>query len=213
LIEAAQSFPAFGCTGNVTQRKLDLAAFLAQSSQETSGWWSPQPYIWGYVFSTEECAPNDCGTYCSDSATYPCDGSVDYYGRGPLQLSWNYNYGQVSQALFNDVTVLLDNPDLLLTNGTVAFQTSLWFWMTPQSPKPSCHDVMTGGYTPTASEIADGQIVGFGLTTDIINGGIECDQVTPQSVTNRVGYFNTYTAYFGLPTQTNEYCNNMDAFN
>lgn len=33
-----------------------------------------------------------------------------YKGRGPLQLSWNYNYGPVSRAIWNDNRLLTD-PD------------------------------------------------------------------------------------------------------
>lgn len=35
-----------------------------------------------------------------------------YYGRGPLQLTWNYNYGQVSRAIFGD-NRLLNDPDMV----------------------------------------------------------------------------------------------------
>lgn len=52
------------------------------------------------------------------------------------------SYAQAGPALGLD---LLNNPDLVHTNASVAFQTALWFWMTPQDPKPSCHAVMTGG--------------------------------------------------------------------
>jgi len=38
--------------------------------------------------------------------------------------------------------------------------TALWFWMTPQEPKPSCHNAIRES--------------GFGMTIFIINGGREC---------------------------------------
>ncbi len=38
---------------------------------------------------------------------------------------------------------LLNDPDLVHQDASVAFMTALWFWMTPQDPKPSCHAVMT----------------------------------------------------------------------
>ena len=46
--------------------------------------------------------------------------------------------------------------------------------MTPQSPKPSIHDVATGFMVPTAADDAAGFGAGFGVTTNIINGGQEC---------------------------------------
>ena len=36
---------------------------------------------------------------------YPCASGQMYYGRGSKQLSWNYNYGAFSQAIFGDAQV------------------------------------------------------------------------------------------------------------
>lgn len=52
------------------------------------------------------------------------------------------SYIQAGKALGVD---LLNQPDLVAQDAVLAFKTALWFWMTPQFPKPSCHDVMTGG--------------------------------------------------------------------
>ena len=45
-------------------------------------------------------------------AAYPCAHGKMYYGRGAKQLSWNYNYGAFSNAMFGDVNVLLEQPEL-----------------------------------------------------------------------------------------------------
>ena len=50
--------------------------------------------------------------------------------------------------------------------------------MSPQKPKPSMHDVMTGFFVPTAADIAGKFAANFGTTTNIINGGFECGQAT-----------------------------------
>jgi len=207
--EASKSYPEFAGTGNETTRKREVAAFLAQTSHETSGWWAGQPFNWGYFFSTELCS--GC-LYCSASTQYPCAVNQSYYGRGPIQISWNYNYGAASAAILGSPTTLLDNPDMVLQNGVVAFQTALWFWMTAQPPKPSAHSVMTGGWTPSASDIAAGRVVGYGMVTNIINGGLECDVSTPATVESRVGYYLTYTSYFGVPAGENLYCNNTQPY-
>lgn len=34
-----------------------------------------------------------------------------YHGRGPIQLSYNYNYGLCSDVLFGDSSILLENPE------------------------------------------------------------------------------------------------------
>jgi len=48
--------------------------------------------------------------------------------------------------------------------------------MTPQTPKPSMHDVASGNMTPTTVDTnAPFRISnGFGVTTNIINGVQEC---------------------------------------
>ena len=83
----------------------------------------------------------------------------------------NYNYGQAGTALGVD---LLNNPDLVATNVEVSFKTALWFWMTPQGNKPSCHDVITGKWTPSDIDKSAGLVPGYGVITNIINGRIEC---------------------------------------
>ena len=88
---------------------------------------------------------------------FPCAEGKKYYGRGPMQLSWNYNYIPAGAALGFDG---LNNPDAVAQDPVLAFKTAIWFWMTPRDPKPSCHAVMTGAYTPTAEDVAAGRKIG-----------------------------------------------------
>ena len=83
----------------------------------------------------------------------------------------NYNYGPAGKAIGVD---LLSNPDQVATNPTISFKTAIWFWMTPQGNKPSSHDVIIGKWTPSAADTAAGRVPGYGVITNIINGGIEC---------------------------------------
>ncbi|XP_019095024.1 PREDICTED: endochitinase At2g43590-like [Camelina sativa] len=70
--------------------------------------------------------------YCDENdMQYPCAHGKKYYGRGPMQLSWNYNYGSCGQSLGLD---LLREPELVGSNPTVAFRTSMWFWMNSVRP-------------------------------------------------------------------------------
>jgi len=48
--------------------------------------------------------------------------------------------------------------------------------MTPQYPKPSMHDAMSGFFVPTEADRQAGIGPDFGTTINIINGGIECKQ-------------------------------------
>jgi len=135
---------------------------------------------------------------------FPPQQDVQYYGRGPFQLSWNYNYGPFSKALvessYDGHMYLLNNPDVVHEDAYTVFTSALWFYMTPQYPKPSIHDVMTGFMVPTAADLAVGIGATFGTTANIINGGIECRQgfEKPQ-VLNRIKYYKAMLEHFGLP--------------
>ncbi len=154
MIAAIGKYPQFCNEGSDEQRRREAAAFLANIAHETTGGWpaAPEgPYAWGLYYIEEVgCENGGCTQYCDpNNTTYPCKPGKTYHGRGPMQLSWNYNYGAVGQALGID---LLSNPDLVKSDGAIALQTALWFWMTPQSPKPSCHAVMSGGWTPSPDD-------------------------------------------------------------
>jgi hypothetical protein len=45
--------------------------------------------------------------------------------------------------------------------------------MTPQLPKPSCHEVILSGWQPNANQAGKGWKYGFGATIMVINGGFE----------------------------------------
>lgn len=214
FVEAAKSFPGFASQGSIESRTRELAAFLANISHETTGGWATAPdgpYSWGLCF-VREGGTVDLSTlpsYCVASAQYPCAAGKKYFGRGPIQLSYNYNYGQAGAALGVD---LLNNPDLVATDPVIAFRTALWFWMTAQAPKPSCHDVMTGQYQPSAQDLAAGRKPGFGLTINIINGGIECNKPTPAQVTDRVGFYQRYSQLLGGTPGGDLYCDSMQSY-
>lgn len=178
LIAATQQYPQFCNQGSLEQRKREAAAFLANISHETGG-----------LFYVDEQNTQD--SYCDASSTaYPCAPGKNYHGRGPIQLSWNYNYGACGQAIGKD---LLHQPELVSTDSTISFMTALWFWMTPQSPKPSCHDAIATS--------------GFGMTINIINGGIECGkgQPTPQAL-HRIQLYQQYAGMLGVSPGENLYC-------
>ncbi|GMJ12666.1 PATHOGENESIS-RELATED 3, basic chitinase [Hibiscus trionum] len=197
FIEAAKSYPAFAATGDEETRKREVAAFLGQTSHETTGGWPTAPggpYSWGYCFNEEI----GCPVLCQPDSRYPCVPGQSYCGRGPIQLSWNYNYGQFGESIGRK-DELLQNPTSLKTNATLSFESALWFWMTPQSPKPSCHDVITGAWVPSPEDIAAGRIPGYGMITNIINGGLECGSPGPDArVEDRIGFFKRYCDMLGV---------------
>ncbi|XP_038682379.1 chitinase 10 [Tripterygium wilfordii] len=210
FIRAAKSFPKFGNTGSLETRKREIAAFLGQISHETTGGWATAPdgpFAWGLCFK-EEISPQS--NYCdSTNKQWPCSPGKSYKGRGPIQLSWNYNYGPAGKALgFNG----LDNPEIVANNSLIAFKTAMWFWMTEQKPKPSCHGVMVGKYVPTKADLAANRTAGYGLVTNIINGGLECGIVNDGRVNDRIGYYQRYAKLFNVETGPNLDCENQKPF-
>ena len=87
FLAAAAAFPAFGTTGGDEQRKREVAAFLGQTSHETTGGWPTAPdgpFSWGYCFKQERSPPSD---YCQPRPEWPCAPGKKYFGRGPIQIS------------------------------------------------------------------------------------------------------------------------------
>jgi hypothetical protein len=191
-------FADFLNTNSIQNNKRELAAFLANISKETTGGWqmpigggSEGDYAnWGLYFVHEVGynSSNGAGTYSQASSTFPPNPNVGYYGRGPIQLSWNYNYGQFSKFLFNDISVLLNNPDLVQQDGVLAFKSAIWFWMMPQCPKPSCHQVMQDVWLPQSGDYSSPKMYlqGFAHTNNIINGGLECRSSSTPAFTQKV---------------------------
>ncbi|KAJ0823882.1 putative chitinase [Helianthus annuus] len=122
--------------------------------------------------------------YCDKSNTqYPCNPRKSYHGRGPIQLSWNYNYGSAGESLGFDG---LNNPEIVATDPVVSFKTALWFWM------ENVH-----------WDFASGK--GFGATIRAINGG-ECGGGNRAAMNSRVKYYTDYCRQFGVPTGNNLMC-------
>ncbi|KAG2502287.1 hypothetical protein JM18_009773, partial [Phytophthora kernoviae] len=116
LVNAADKYTKFANTGNDTNDKRELAAFLAQTAHESDNFKAPEEYARNTYTVWQYC----------DNSTYPCAPSRRYHGRGPIQLSWNYNYYNAGKALGID---LLDNPDIVANDTAVTWMTALWYWM------------------------------------------------------------------------------------
>lgn len=211
FLEAADYFPGFANSGDLAKDKLELAAFFGQTGHETSGGWATAPggpSAWGYCWR-EEMGCGTCVQYCQlDNQQYPCVSGETYQGRGPMQLSWNYNYGAFGEAVFGDKQVLLADPAQVASSPVLSFKSAIWFWMTPQPPKPSCHDVMTGVWQPAPEDLASGRSPGYGMTTLIINGGEECNKPTGPRVEDRVAFFERSAGILGVSVDSSTlYCN------
>ncbi|QOC21791.1 SMP-30/gluconolactonase/LRE family protein [Wenzhouxiangella sp. AB-CW3] len=170
LLAASGQFPAFATTGSKEVRKREIAAALANFSHET--------YALTYLKEIYR------GDYCSDSAT-PCGVCApgkQYYGRGPIQLSWNANYCDAGRALGLD---LWGQPELVAENPTITWQTALWYWMSRKGP-----GTMTSHHAMVNEK-------GFGETIRSINGSLECEGGNPEQVQSRIELYQDYVHKLG----------------
>jgi hypothetical protein len=216
FVKAAKSFPLFLSGTDSNTQKRELAAFLANIAYETGAGWDDAPggyYAWGLYYVEELGCEKGCPSY-SDSTKklYPVQKGKSYHGRGPLQLSWNYNYGQFSKAFFNDTMKLLRQPELVSTDPVVSFASSIWFWTTPQYPKPSCHQVMSGEWMPSAKDSAAGRLPGFGTVLNVINGGIDCGPKAPEDIRYRYGYYRWFCRLLQVDPGKNISCAEQKPF-
>ena len=158
-------------------------------------------------------------SYAASLLWPPADGQ-QYYSRGALNLRYNPQYGKFSDIAYdgglNDTQILLDGPGNVTTDGYLAFTSAMWAYMTPVSPRPSMHEVMTGYFLPSTFDVNPGNITAnsFGTTTNILTNNNECGSNDGESTgaQARADYFNTYTALLGLDPQSNTGCAEMGNF-
>ena len=107
-----------------------------------------------------------------------------YFGRGPLQLSWNFNYGAAGSSHGFDG---LREPDRVAQDPVLSFKSAFWFWMT------NVQRVMPQG---------------FGATIRAINGGDECQPggKNTAEMAARVRFYVQYCSQFGVDPGSNLTC-------
>ena len=200
LLKAIGKYPAICSDASLCPKT--LANMFAHFELET----------WGLHYLEEV----NKSPYCDDDApwvreTYPCVPGQMYFGRGAKQLTWNYNYGAFSNAMFGDSMLLLNNPDLVATTW-LNFAASIWFYVTPQPPKPSMLQVLDGSWKPNSHDLSLNLIPGFGVTTMIINGAQECGGWN-QWAANRAKYYEDYANRLGVDISGEKLlCNDMQQF-
>ena len=232
FLKAVAKFPNFCGETNIEGQTLEetcereLASVFAYWGQETGkrspddGEFWTQALYWVEEIRCSGTNDPSCnyqdGGWSGASDAWPSQPGQQYYGRGPFQLSWNYNYGRFSTVFapssYSNKMYLLENPDLVLEDGFLAMATGIWFYMTPQDPKPSMHDDMTGFFVPNDSDIQNGIRANFGTTINIINGGHECNR-SPESskAASRAEYYLNWLNFFGMPAEGGLTCGQQRA--
>ncbi|MGU5847338.1 glycoside hydrolase family 19 protein [Aeromonas hydrophila] len=235
FLQAVAKFPAFcgdysdGRNAEAICRK-SLATMFAHFAQETGGHesWRPEPewrqgLVWvremGWTEQMRGGYNAECRPDVWQGQQWPC-GKFDngefksYFGRGAKQLSYNYNYGPFSEAMFGTVRTLLDNPEKV-ADTWLNLASAVFFFVYPQPPKPSMLHVIDGTWQPNAHDRQSGLVPGFGVTTQIINGGVECGGAAEHAQSqNRITYYQAQAQYLGVPVPADEVlgCKNMKVF-
>ncbi|KAE8722591.1 Chitinase 5 [Hibiscus syriacus] len=171
FLDALGSFTQFARTGSVEDSRREIAAFFAHASHETGR----------FCHIEEEGGASQ--DYCDERRTeYPCNPSKGYYGRGPLQLTWNYNYGQAGSDIGFDG---LGTPETVANDPLISFKAAIWYWM---------------------NNVASVMNQGFGATIRAINGDLECDGKDTAKVESRVNLFTQYCSQLGVASGDNLRC-------
>ncbi|MBK0413950.1 chitinase [Chromobacterium haemolyticum] len=233
FLQAIAKFPAIcddysdGRDGDAICRH-SLATMFAHFAQETGDhnrsdtvpeWRQGLKYL--REMGCDETGPG-CGynTECADpvfNKVWTCGKNADgswkkYFGRGAKQLSYNYNYGPFSQAMYNgDQSVLLKNPDLVASTW-LNLTSATFFFVFPQPPKPSMLHVLDGTWVPNAADKAAGAGNNFATTIQIINA--ECGGGTErQAAQNRIDYYRQFAKDLGWDYGNEQLsCANMQRF-
>ncbi|MBA0812789.1 hypothetical protein Gohar_026727 [Gossypium harknessii] len=162
FLDALTSFTRFARSGSVEDSRREIAAFFAHASHETERFC--------HIEETDGAKKD----YCNETVTeYPCAPGKGYYGRGPLQLSWNYNYGPAGLELGFDG---LGAPETVANDPVIAFKAALWFW---------------------TKNVAAAISQGFGATIEAINP-MECGGGEPRKVQSRIDSFTGYCNQLGV---------------
>lgn len=138
----------------------EQAMFLANTIWETSG----------FQFIEEiACKGGGCATGM-------------YYGRGYIQLTWDYNYREASYSIYGDDRLLRD-PSLVATVEG-AWMTAFWFW--------------THKVTPVLAKADAVRSRSLGYSILVINGFLECNDSSSMTPKNRLVIYNAILKLWGI---------------
>jgi len=158
-------YPDFANSSDMTVRKREVAAFLANVSLETDN-----------LVSIESQKPETYANYCDPNDRFGCPaGASAYFERGPIQVAWSFNYKAAGEALGYD---LLNNPHWVATDANLSWQTSGCYWNSANGPGGD------GGNSHNAmlNSNASG---GMGETIKHINGKLECPSMGGENTASR----------------------------
>jgi predicted chitinase len=165
-------FALFAREGTADDQRREVAAFLANVAHESGSL--------GYAEEIQANCKSPSCEYCKPGTPFACAAGQKYFGRGPMQLTWNDNYGSFSDFLGMGATALLANPAKVAQEGVLAWKAALWYWMEPSN----AHKLFLSG--------------GFGDTIKAINGALECNGGNPDQVASRRAKFQQFCGALGV---------------
>merc|ERR1711956_167317 len=121
------------------------------------------------------------GEYMIDYTT--TSGTVQYYGRGYLQLTWKENY-EAAKAWGCNTYDIVNDPDKVVTDEDTAWCATAWFWYTNVN-KDRCDKARDGK-----------RECEMGNTIDAINGKQECTTTCGAEPKNRFCYYKKFYEKF-----------------
>ncbi|KAH9611349.1 hypothetical protein KSS87_006103 [Heliosperma pusillum] len=174
FLNALGGYPHFGTSGSNDDNLREIAAFFAHVTHETGRFC--------HIEQNDGAASNDGECDPSQTQQYPCNPNKKYYGRGPLQLTWNYNYGAAGQSIGFDG---LNAPETVANDVVTSFKAALWYWVT------NVHSVLNQG---------------FGASIRAINGAQECNGLNQDEANDRIQLYQQYCGVFGVDSGQNLSC-------
>ncbi|CAK9320807.1 unnamed protein product [Citrullus colocynthis] len=78
--------------------------------------------------------------------------------------------------------------------------------------QPSSHNVIIGNWKPSNADTFAGRVPGYGVITNIINGGLECGHGPDNRVADRIGFYKRYCDILGVSYGSNLACYNQKPF-
>ena len=169
FLKAFAPFPSVCKTSTTCKR--ELATMFAHFAQETDN-----------LKLTENFSDESCQDASTLGNAFPCSKGQVYYGRGAMNIKGNIHYGAFSQALYRNVSKLLDDPGLV-SRSWLAFASGIWIFSTPEPPQPSMLDMVTERWQPNSHDDELNIKQGFGATTlTLVRPDEDCQDKAPSTL-------------------------------
>ena len=94
---------------------------------------------------------------------------------------------------------LLNHPEYLEQNATIAFMAAMQKWMTPiKKSQPSPHEAFVGEWKPTKNDTLAKRVPGFGATMNILYGDSVCGRGSIDDMNVIISHYLYYLDLLGV---------------